>query len=272
MEILKMTEVNLTYQTPEGETEALKSIDLSISDGEFTAVIGPSGCGKTTVLSLISGLLVPSGGTVTLAGQPVRAGGGDVGYMLQRDQLFEWRSIEANVRLGLEVQRIRNRRRAGGGDGRGMLLRARDAKEIFRLNRDYAYSLLEKYGLKDFSRYLPRQLSGGMRQRAALIRTLAFRPKILLLDEPFSALDYQTRIAVCDDVHAIIKAEKKTAILVTHDISEAIALADRVAVLSPRPAEIKNIYKIEIPGKPSERRESRLFPEYFDKIWKDVSV
>ena len=248
MEILKMDGVQLTYQTPDGETEAIRNINLSIEDGEFVAIIGPSGCGKTTVLSMIAGLMKPSGGEIFIEGKKVEGTGNDVGYMLQRDQLFEWRTIESNVMLGLEVQ-----------------------KTATPENKEYAVKMLEKYGLGDFKKHLPKQLSGGMRQRAALIRTLAFKPKILLLDEPFSALDFQTRIAVCDDVHSIIRAEKKTAVLVTHDISEAISLADRIVVLSSRPAVVKNVYTIDIDGKPLERRENPKFSSWFDVIWKDVS-
>ena len=249
MEILKMDKVQLTYQTPEGETEAIKDISLSIQDGEFVAIIGPSGCGKTTVLSMIAGLMAPSGGEIFIEGKKVEGNMGAVGYMLQRDQLFEWRTIESNVFLGLEVQ-----------------------KKATEENKEYAIKMLEKYGLKDFRKHMPKQLSGGMRQRAALIRTLAFKPKILLLDEPFSALDFQTRMAVCDDVHSIIRAEKKTAILVTHDISEAISLADRIVVLSARPATVKNIYTIDLDGKPLKRRENPKFSKWFDVIWKDVSL
>lgn len=201
METLKMQDVSLTYQTPEGETTALKKIELTIQSGEFVAIIGPSGCGKTTILSLIAGLIKPTTGDIILEGNPVTGASCDVGYMLQRDQLFEWRTILSNALLGLEIQKTKTPE-----------------------NIAYTKLMLEKYGLKDFINAVPAQLSGGMRQRAALIRTLAFRPKILLLDEPFSALDYQTRLSVCDDVHAIIKSEHKTAVLVTHDISDIIYL------------------------------------------------
>ncbi|MDR2202487.1 MAG: ABC transporter ATP-binding protein [Clostridiales bacterium] len=249
MAILEMQNISLTYQTRGGETDALKDVSLSVKSGEFIALIGPSGCGKTTVLSLVAGLIRPTAGRVTVEGKEVVGPSPRVGYMLQRDQLFEWRTIEKNVMLGLEVQ-----------------------KNVTRESRAYALGLVEKYGLKDFLKSLPKELSGGMRQRAALIRTLAFRPEILLLDEPFSALDYQTRLAVCDDVHGIIRAENKTALLVTHDISEAISTADRVAVLSARPARVKNIYGISLPGTPLQRRENPGFSKWFDIIWKDVSV
>lgn len=249
MEILKIDKVNLTYQTMEGETNALKDISLTINEGEFVAIVGPSGCGKTTILSLISGLMKPTDGKILIGGTPVTGTSCEVGYMLQRDQLFEWRTIEGNVMLGLEIQK-------------------RKTQE----NKSYAMDMIKKYGLEEFTKHLPNQLSGGMRQRVALIRTLAFRPKILLLDEPFSALDYQTRLNVCDDVYKIIRTEQKTAILVTHDISEAVSLADRVVVLSARPATIKNIYKIDIDKPtPLARREDKKFAGWFDVIWKDLT-
>lgn len=249
MEILKIDKVNLTYQTMEGETNALKDISLTINEGEFVAIVGPSGCGKTTILSLISGLMKPTDGKILIGGTPVTGTSCEVGYMLQRDQLFEWRTIEGNVMLGLEIQK-------------------RKTQE----NKSYAMDMIKKYGLEEFTKHLPNQLSGGMRQRVALIRTLAFRPKILLLDEPFSALDYQTRLNVCNDVYKIIRTEQKTAILVTHDISEAVSLADRVVVLSARPATIKNIYKIDIDKPtPLARREDKKFAGWFDVIWKDLT-
>ena len=190
MDILTFDKVSLTYQTVEGETTALKDVTFSVREGEFVSLVGPSGCGKTTILSLISGLIKPTTGTVSVMGKPVTGRTDDTGYMLQRDQLFDWRTIKSNVLLGLEVRKTKTEQ-----------------------NIAYAEDLLNKYGLGEFTKHYPRQLSGGMRQRVALIRTLAFRPKILLLDEPFSALDFQTRLSVCDDVSSIIKSEKKTAIL-----------------------------------------------------------
>jgi len=186
MEILKMDNVSLTYQTVESETKAIENLSLVVEDGEFIALVGPSGCGKTTILSLASGLIKPTGGTVTLMGKAVDRPSADTGYMLQRDMLFEWRTIERNVLIGPEIRR------------------SLDAER-----RAEAEELLKKYGLWEFRKHYPNQLSGGMRQRAALIRTLALRPKLLLLDEPFSALDFQTRLSVCNDVHKIIKSEKK---------------------------------------------------------------
>ena len=248
MEILKFENVSLNYHSPEGETHALQGINFSVTQGEFVAVVGPSGCGKTTILSLISGLLKPTSGTVYIEDTPVTKPNGQTGYMLQTDKLFEWRSIEKNVLLGLEIQ-----------------------KKKTKENVDYAMSLINKYGLTEFKKHYPNQLSGGMRQRAALIRTLAFRPKLLLLDEPFSALDFQTRLIVCDDVHNIIKSESITAVLVTHDISEAVAIADRVIILSSRPANVKSIYAIDIDKPtPLARREDTRFGGWFEKILKEL--
>lgn len=250
MEILKMDNVSLTYQTVEQETKAIENITLSIEDGEFIALVGPSGCGKTTILSLISGLMKPSGGTITLMGKPVERPGSETGYMLQRDMLFEWRTIEKNILLGPEIHRNLS-------------------DEV----KGKAEDLLKKYGLWEFRDRYPGQLSGGMRQRAALIRTLALDPKLLLLDEPFSALDFQTRLSVCNDVYEIIKSEKKTALLVTHDISEAVSLADRIVVLSARPAVVKKTFVIDIDAPtPLKRREKSEFGKWFDTIWKEVSV
>lgn len=250
MDILEVRNVSLTYQTTEGETQALNNLDFTVKEGEFVAIVGPSGCGKTTILSIAAGLIAPSAGEIYLSGQKVTAPRSDVGYMLQRDQLFEWRTIEKNVLLGLEIQHKKTP----------------DAVA-------YAMDLIDKYGLKDFKKHFPQQLSGGMRQRAALIRTLTFRPKILLLDEPFSALDFQTRLSVCDDVHGIIKSEGLTALLVTHDISEAVSMADKIIVLSARPAVIKHIYTLDIDRPtPLKRREAPEFSKWFDTIWKEVSV
>ena len=250
MEILKMDNVSLTYQTVEQETKAIENISLSIEDGEFIALVGPSGCGKTTILSIVSGLIKPSGGSVTLMGKPVEKPGANTGYMLQKDMLFEWRTIEKNVQLGPEIQR--------------------NLTEDVKKETE---ELLKKYGLWEFRKHYPGQLSGGMRQRAALIRTLALNPKLLLLDEPFSALDFQTRLSVCNDIHNIIKSEKKTALLVTHDISEAVSLADRIVVLSQRPCTVKKTFTIDISAPtPLKRRESSDFAKWFDLVWKEVSV
>ncbi len=251
MALLELKNVSHIYHSTEGETEALKDISFSVEKGEFVAIVGPSGCGKSTLLSTLAGLIKPSYGNVLVNGLPISESRDKIALMPQRDQLFEWRSILKNVLLSPEIKR------------------KRDAQIV-----DYAKNLLEKYGLKDFMNKRPSELSGGMRQRAALIRTLVGAPELLLLDEPFSALDFQTRLSVCDDVEGIIKAENKTAVLVTHDISEAISMSTKVIVLSKRPATIKSIYKIELDSSlpPLKRREQKAFNVYFRAIWKDLEV
>ncbi|MGB9679864.1 MAG: ABC transporter ATP-binding protein [Thermoanaerobacteraceae bacterium] len=242
--MVELKNIALNYHTLDGETQALKNISFEIYEGEFVGIIGPSGCGKSTLLSIISGLLVPSAGKVEVYGR--------MGYMLQKDHLFEWRTIWQNVILGLEIQ-----------------------KSLTKDAEIYVETLLKKYGLLDFKNHYPNQLSGGMRQRAALIRTLALKPDILLLDEAFSALDYQTRLAISDEVYKILKVEKKTAIIVTHDISEAIAMCDRIIVLSKRPAFIKKIYTIVLSCEdhsPLGCRKAPEFREYFNSIWKELDV
>lgn len=249
MDLLEIKDVGLIYQTDESETIALENISFNVKDGEFISIVGPSGCGKTTILSLIAGLIKPSVGKIFLCGHEIVKPCGEVGYMLQHDQLFEWRNILSNITLGLEIQK-------------------RKTPESIA----YATALLEKYGLGEFKKHFPKQLSGGMRQRVALIRTLAFRPDILLLDEPFSALDFQTRLNVHEDIHSIITKENKTALLVTHDISEAIALSDRIIVLSSRPGRIKADIPVSINAStPREKRDSSLYPALFEKIWKEVA-
>lgn len=242
-EVLKFERVEMCYHTKNGETVAVKDLSFSVKQGEFLAVVGPSGCGKTTLLSLAAGLLKPSAGKI-------ENGGVTFGYMLQKDELFPWRTIEKNVFLPLEIQR-------------------RNTPE----RRQKVLSLAEKYGLKDFLKSFPRELSGGMRQRAALIRTLAAEPDVLLLDEPFSALDYQTRLNVCDDVYRIIKSEKKTAVLITHDISEAVSVADEAIVLSRRPATLVAEYALPFGEEtPLKRRENPAFSLWFERLWKDLNV
>ena len=243
--LLELKNVSLTYHTVRDEIKAIDNLSFSCNKGDFITIIGPSGCGKTSVLSIIAGLIKPTAGEVIFYGGN---GKRKLGYMLQKDHLLPWRTIEKNVFLPLEINKI-------------------DQKE----NRNYAISLLEKYGLKGFRKNYPEQLSGGMRQRAALIRTLVSKPDLLLLDEPFSALDAQTRISVCDDVYRIIKAEQKTAILITHDIAEAISMSDIIIVLSDRPAKVKSIYRPEIIGTPIEKRNSDKFGVLFDKIWKELN-
>ena len=236
--VLELKNISHSYHNTEGETPALKDLSFFLKKGEFISIVGPSGCGKSTLLSLIAGLLVPESGT-------------NIGYMLQRDHLFEWRTIYNNVILGLEIQHM---------------LTARTRRK--------AHQLLEQYGLESFANARPSELSGGMRQRAALIRTLVLEPDLLLLDEPFSALDYQTRLTVGDDIGQIIKKEQKTAILVTHDLSEAISLGDRVIVLSERPATVQQTIPLSFSleeDTPLHRRNAPEFKTYFNLIWKELN-
>lgn len=244
MNELTFHSVTLIYHTKREETVAVKDLSFSVETGEFAATIGPSGCGKSTILSMAAGLLSPTKGEVVRTGKRV-------GYMLQRDELFPWRTVEKNILLPLEIQKNQSE----------------EAKER-------ALALAEKYGLKDFLRSYPTELSGGMRQRAALIRTLALSPDLLLLDEPFSALDYQTRLSVASDVHSIIRSEQKTALLITHDIGEAISMADTVMVLSPRPATLKARHSLpfERTLSPLKRRESELFSGWFETLWEELHV
>ena len=246
--LLEFKNVCLTYQTLTDEITAIDKLSFNCSDGEFLSIIGPSGCGKTSILSLIAGLISPTSGKILIDGKP-NANNNSLGYMLQKDQLFPWRTIEKNIYLPLEIKH-----------------------ELNEKNKEYANELLEKYGLSDFRNKYPDQLSGGMRQRVALIRTLVFNPKLLLLDEPFSALDAQTRLSVCDDVYKIIKAEQKTAVLVTHDISEAISMSDKIIVLTNRPAQVKSIFKPNMKNdSPIKRREHKDFGVMFEKIWRELT-
>ena len=243
-EVLKVKNISKIYQAENGEVEAVRDVSFSVEEGEFVSLIGPSGCGKSTVLSIIAGLEEKTSGDIEIDGQ--------IGYMLQKDSLLEWLTIYKNVLFGLEIKNIKTTE-----------------------NVKYVENLLKKYNLYEFKDKYPNQLSGGMRQRAALIRTLAIKPKILLLDEAFSALDYQTRIMVTKDIYSILKKEKITALIVTHDISEAISMADRVLVLSKRPGTIKDIHKInfEIENRtPLNCRQSPKFSMYFDTLWKELGV
>lgn len=251
-DMLELKHIGEKYQDKNGEVEALKDINISIRRGEFISIVGPSGCGKSTLLSIISGLLKPSSGEIYIAGEPVNGISDKVGYMLQKDNLLEWRTIYKNVILGLEIRHM-----------------------LTEENTDYVKELLKTYGLYEFKDKYPAQLSGGMRQRAALIRTLATRPKILLLDEAFSALDYQTRLAVSQDVYQILKKENQTSVMVSHDIPEAISMADRLVVLTKRPGTVKNIYDIVFDMENREPLKTRKAPEfstYFNMIWSDLDV
>jgi NitT/TauT family transport system ATP-binding protein len=245
--------VSFAYLTRAGETLALKDLDIVVRDREFCSIVGPSGCGKSTLLSLISGLARPTEGEVFLDGAPVSGVDHRVGFLLQKDHLFEWRTVLQNAELGLEIQ--------GKSDAAG---KAR-ARELLRL-----------YGLGGFEDAYPYQLSGGMRQRVAIVRTLATDPDVLLLDEPFSALDYQTKLILERDVLDIIKVNAKTALLVTHDIEEAVSMSDRVIVLSGRPAQVKNVYEIALtlsgPRTPMTSRDAPEFRAYCKAIWEDLDI
>jgi NitT/TauT family transport system ATP-binding protein len=244
--ILEVKNVSYAYHTLQGETPVLNHVSFSIQPGEFVAIVGPSGCGKSTLLSLIAGLLSPDEGNICLEC------GKKTGYMLQKDHLLEWRSTSGNVVLGPEISRQKNKQ-----------------------TRKRMEHLLESYGLAEFAEERPSRLSGGMRQRAALIRTLMTNPDLLLLDEPFSALDYQTRLSVSDDVWHILKTEQKTALLITHDISEAISMADRIIVLSPRPSTVRCQFPVNLTC-PKERtpffsRSAPEFKDYFNLVWKELN-
>lgn len=249
--ILELNDISYTYHTIQGETKALDLLSFCVEKGEFVAIVGPSGCGKSTLLNLIANLITPTTGNIMIDGRSHIDSCENVGYMLQKDHLLEWRTIYKNLSLGLEIQKKQT------------------AENLGKIN-----SLLKAYGLEDFRDAYPRQLSGGMRQRAALIRTLALSPDILLLDEPFSALDYQTRLNVSNDIGTIIKSRGITAILVTHDLSEAISMADRVIVLSNRPGRIKKIVPIHLTCEektPVKARNAKEFPEYFNLLWKEIN-
>ena len=249
--ILSLQDVSYSYHNLKGETPALSHISLQVSEGSFVAIVGSSGCGKSTLLSIISGLLAPEEGEILYRGLSSREYCADaalkIGYMLQRDHLFEWRTIYQNVVLGLELNHT-----------------------LTKEHTDYVIKLLEDYGLYGFKDKKPSELSGGMRQRAALIRTMAVHPDLLLLDEPFSALDFQTRLAVSADIANIIRKTGKTALLITHDLSEAITLADRVIVLSRRPAcvkcEMPILYEISRED-PLAIRSTAAYQEYFNQLW-----
>lgn len=251
-ELVEVHNLGMKYQSLNGEITALENINFSVHEGEFVSIVGPSGCGKSTLLSIISGLLHATSGTVFLGGEKVMGSSPKIGYMLQKDHLFDWRTIYQNVILGLEIRKVMTP----------------DAKE-------HALDLLQTYGLYGFRNKYPNQLSGGMRQRVALIRTLVTNPQILLLDEAFSALDYQTRLVVNEDIYTIIKKENKTALLVTHDISESISMSDRVLLLSKRPGTLKKVLEINLSctnRTPLSAREAPEFRNYFQEIWKGLDV
>lgn len=247
--LLELKNINLTYQTLKSETKAIKDVSFTIDNGEFVSIVGPSGCGKTTILSIISGLLKATSGEILLDGEKITGVSTNIGYMFQRDNLFEWLNVIQNIKIGPKINSKKN-----------------------CLSTEKINELLQKYELAGFEKSRPTELSGGMRQRVSLIRTLALNPKLLLLDEPFSALDYQTRLSVQNDIHSIIKSEHKTAILVTHDISEAISMSDKIIVLTKRPGTIKQIINLDFPKEltPLERRNNIEFNNYFKLLWETL--
>ena len=249
--IIQVRSAALTYQSADGEVEALRDISLAMDEGEMCSIVGPSGCGKSTLLGAIAGLEQLDSGSIVVDGEEVHGPSPRIGLMPQRDQLFEWKTILENVMLGLQIRRC-------------------DTPE----NRRRVMDLLERYGLAEFAQKRPGQLSGGMRQRCALIRTLAIEPRILLLDEPFSALDYQTRLAVSADIHAILRREGQTALLVTHDISEAVSMSDRVFILSHRPATVKAVHDLTPLRQltPLQRRDHPSFHIHFNAVWKELDI
>lgn len=250
---LEIKNITMNYQDINSEVTAIDNISFSVREGEFVVIIGPSGCGKSTLLSIICGILKASSGEVIIDNEQISGITPKIGYMLQNDNLLPWRTIYKNVLLGLEIQH-----------------------RLTEENIKYAEKLLKTYGLYDFRNSYPSQLSGGMRQRAALIRTLVTKPEILLLDEAFSALDYQTRLSVTDDVYSIIKKEKKTTVMVTHDIPEGISMADRIIVLSKRPAKISSMHEITFSDiktrTPLLCRKSPEFSSYFDMLWRELEI
>lgn len=243
--ILKVKGLRKSYHDRKSEMLALEDINLEVHEKEFISIVGPSGCGKSTILSILSLLEDKSSGEVELKNNAT------IGYMLQDDSLFSWRTILENCLIGLEV-----------------------TGKLNEDSKNYVLELLKTYGLYEFKDKYPSSLSGGMRQRVALIRTLAIKPDILLLDEPMSALDYQSRLAISDDIYRIIKNEGKTAIMVTHDIAEAISMSDKIVVLTKRPAKVKNIYDIKLTNKstPINNRKCKEFSKYYDTIWRDLDV
>ena len=249
---IELRHVTHLYLSASRAFMAVKDINLRVKEGEFISLVGPSGCGKTTLLSLIAGLEPPTSGTILLDGKPVTDTTPRVGYMLQQDYLFNWRSIEENAFLGLDIQGLRT-------------------KEA----EDYALHLLEEMELADVRKASPLQLSGGMRQRVALVRTLACQPEVLLLDEPFSALDYTTKLKLEDLIFTTLRRHKKTAILVTHDLSEAIAMGDRVTVLSRNPGQVRRDLEIPAPirrASPIRARNQEVFQELLQELWKEMEV
>lgn len=241
--LLEVKNLKKIYHTKRNETLAIDNVSFKVKEKEFISIVGPSGCGKSTVLGIVAGLIQKSDGEIIFKNNK-----NNIGYMMQDEALFNWKTVLDNALLGLDIK-----------------------NEINSNTKKYTLDLLNKYGLKDFINSYPNNLSGGMKQRLALIRTLAISPDILLLDEAFANLDYQTRLTLSDDIYKIIKNEGKTAIMVTHDIQEAVSMSDKVIVLSKRPSTIKNIYEIKLESNiPTERRKEKDFLKYTDAIWKDL--
>ncbi len=243
--LLAINNLQKKYYTKTCEILAIKDLSFDLYEGEFISIVGPSGCGKSTFLNILTNLDDLTKGTITYFKDNLK-----IGYMLQSDSLLDWKTILENALIGLEIKKIKTKE-----------------------NILYVNNLLDTYGLGEFKKSYPKELSGGMKQRVALIRTLALKPDILVLDEPFSKLDYQSSLRVSDDVYKIIKKEKKTVIMVTHDLAQAISLSDRVITLSKRPCVVKNIYKIkrEKNLSPIENRKDKYFNYYYDLIWKDLT-
>lgn len=249
--LLELKNISYSYHTLHGETKALNNISFGVKEGEFLAIVGPSGCGKSTLLSIIAGLIKPEDGTIIVNKSDGTMGYPKIGYMLQKDHLLDWRSVYQNVILGLEIQ-----------------------DKLTKENIEYVHELLEEYGLGSFKDKRPSELSGGMKQRAALIRTLALKPELLLLDEAFSALDYQTRLIVSADICNIIRQTGKTMIMITHDLSEAVRLSDRVIVLTARPASVKTEVPIQLTlqdSSPLAAMNAPEFSDYFNLIWEELN-
>ncbi len=250
MSFLQLNAISHVYLTKSAAKEAISNLSFAIEEGEFVSLLGPSGCGKSTLLSIISGLVKPTEGSVSLQNEIINSPGERMGYMLQQDYLFPWKTIEENCFIGLKL-----------------------LNKLTADKKEQTLELLDSMGLSDVRSAYPDQLSGGMRQRVALVRTLATDPDLLLLDEPFSALDYQTKLKLEDLVFKTLKKHRKTALLVTHDIGEAIAMSDRIILLSPRPGKIARTFQVPAPLKellPFEARNDSAFPENFQLIWKEL--
>lgn len=249
MSILDVNNISMNYHTKQGVIEAIKNVSFHVEKGDFLSLLGPSGCGKSTILNLLAGLITPSNGCILYDGKIIEDPSNIFGYMFQKDHLFDWLTVWDNITLGLRIRH-----------------------KLTSENRDNIDALLIRYGLSKFKNIYPNQLSGGMRQRVALIRTLALNPEILILDEPFSALDYQTRLTVCDEVSQIIKNEEKTVIMVTHDISEAISTSSKIVLLSKRPSTVKLNFPLDFDSSltPIQRRDTSIFKDYFNLIWREL--